>query len=492
MPDANTANAGKEEPGESFRLRKQISVFSKILFLLFTAAACTLGGAGTGLLPLYDGFYTLGNPIVSQKYTADPAVCAFNDRVYVYMSHDLDGQSSYVMNDMTIVSSDDLANWTDHLEPFKVPRDASWATYAWAPAVVYRNSTYYLYFGNGADGIGVVTSTGPTGPWSDPLGKALVTHSTPGASGVQWCFDPAVFIDDDDEAYLYFGGGGPGNSRVIRLNKDLISVNGSAREISNSPPHYFEAPYMHKHNGKYYFSYSSDFSAGAARIDYMMSDDPMTGFEHKGTIFDGPPDNGGNNNHASIMEWNGEWYLAYHNRRQALLDYGDPGYMAYHRSVCLDKLYYNPDGTIVKVIPTEAGVAQVKYLDPYSTVQAETMHRQYGIKTARFAGGIVAVCKIDDGDLVKYKGVDFGAAGASSLTLNVSGATGGAIEVYTDLSPSGGLLAGVCNIPPTGSDDAWTTVACALNQIVTGVHDVYFKFKGPGSNLFNLDWWRCQ
>ncbi|MBN2353801.1 MAG: family 43 glycosylhydrolase [Spirochaetales bacterium] len=433
-------------------MRKHISIFAKIFSLLFTAAACTLGGGGSGLLPLYDEFFTLGNPIVSQKYTADPAICVFNNRVYVYMSHDLDGQSSYVMNDMTIVSSDDLANWTDHLEPFTVPQCASWAAYAWAPAVVFRNSTYYLYFGNGANGIGVVTSDNPTGPWSDPLGQALVTRSTPGASGVQWCFDPAVFVDDDDQAYLYFGGGGPGNSRVIKLNADMISVSGFAQEISPAPPHYFEAPYMHKRNGKYYFSYSSDFSAGAARIDYMMSDNPMTGFVYKGTIFDGPPDNGGNNNHASIVEWNGGWSLAYHNRRQALLDYGDPGYMTYHRSVCLDALYYNPDGAIAKVIPTEAGAAQLEYLNPYSTVQAESMHRQYGTKTAGFAGGIVAVRAIDDGDLVKYKGADFGAAGASSLEASVSGATGGSIELHLDMSPSGGVLVGSCDIPPTGSE----------------------------------------
>ena len=103
----------------------------------------------------------------------------------------------------------------------------TWANRAYAPDMIYRNGNYYLYFPDGANAIGVAVSSSPTGPFTDPLGRALVSRSTPNAN-VQWLFDPGVFIDDDGQAYLYFGGGGPGNARVIRLNSDMISTSGSA------------------------------------------------------------------------------------------------------------------------------------------------------------------------------------------------------------------------------------------------------------------------
>ncbi|MBN2351583.1 MAG: family 43 glycosylhydrolase [Spirochaetales bacterium] len=484
-------------------------LFASLACLLALTAGCATGGTGAStekpapepapkpkpaamtLRPLYDSFFTRGNPIISQKYTADPTICVFNKRVYVYMSHDLDKQTDYQINDTTIISSDDLANWTDHLEPFKVPECASWARFAYAPTTVYRNKKYYLYFGNGGGGIGVATSDTPTGPWSDPRGSVLVSPATPGAD-VKWCFDPAVFIDDDGQAYMYFGGGGPGNSRVIKLNKDMISVDGPAREIQAPPDRFFEALYMNKRKGIYYLTYSSDFSKGPARIEYMMSTNPMTGFVYKGVVFDNPPYNQNNNNHASIVEYKGEWYLAYHNRAQAILDYANSGYAAYHRSVCLDKIEFNPDGTIKKVMPTLQGVPQLKYLNPYAVNQAETMHRQYGIKTKEFADGIIAVTDVDGGDIVKYKGVDFGKGGARALEARVSGAAGGVIEVYLDLTAEGGEPVGSIAVASTGGDETWTAVSGSLGAKVTGVHDVYLKFKGDGKSLFNLDWWRFK
>ncbi|HPD18265.1 MAG TPA: family 43 glycosylhydrolase, partial [Candidatus Goldiibacteriota bacterium] len=174
------------------------------------------------------------NPLIYQKYTADPTAHYVNNRMYIICSHDLDSQSgSYDMYDLTLISSDDLVNWTDHGEVISVPRDASWASLAWAPAMIYRNGYYYIYFGNGANNIGVLRSTSPTGPYTNPVGGPLITRSMSNCN-VAWLFDPAVFIDDDGQAYLYFGGGGEGNARVIRLNTDMISVNGAAVTI-NAP-----------------------------------------------------------------------------------------------------------------------------------------------------------------------------------------------------------------------------------------------------------------
>ncbi len=207
-----------------------------------------------------------------------------------------------------------------------------------------------MYFGNGGGSVGVLRSTSPTGPYTDPLGHALITSSTPGCSGMTYIFDPAAFIDDDGQAYCYFGGGGPGNARVIKLNSDMISVNGSA--VTIDAPRYFEAPFMNKYNGTYYFSYSTDFSASPdASIDYMTSSNPMTGFTHRGTILYNPPNNCGNNNHASIVNIGSNYYIAYHDRSLSNLKLGNCNGI-YQRSVCLDKLYFNSDGTIAVVTPT--------------------------------------------------------------------------------------------------------------------------------------------
>ncbi|MBN2441208.1 MAG: family 43 glycosylhydrolase [Spirochaetales bacterium] len=308
--------------------RKSICIIQMIIILFI----CALNG------------YT-DNPIVNYVYTADPAGFVANNRLYVICSHDLNDQTGYDMHDYYLFSSADLINWQDHGIVFDARRDTSWAWLAYAPDMVYRDGKYYLYFPNGADSIGVVTGDSPEGPFTDPLGTSLVNKNMPHCD-VQWCFDPGVFVDDDGQAYLYFGGGGPGTARVIRLNNDMISVSGEA--VTIDAPKFFEASYMHKRNGIYYFSYSSDFSEGAATIEYMTSDNPMTGFEYQGTILANPWDNLGNNNHHSIVEYDGQWYIFYHNR--AVSD------AVYQRSVCIDYLYYNSDGTIRPVNATQEGV----------------------------------------------------------------------------------------------------------------------------------------
>lgn len=266
------------------------------------------------LLPIiFFGTVIFGyNPLIYQKYTADPTACWFNNRMYIYCSHDQTGATGYNISDVTLMSSDDLVNWTDEGEAVKAS-NTTWAGLTYAPDCVYRNGYYYVYFGNGGGSVGVVRSANPTGPFTDPLGHALITSSTPGCSGMTYIFDPAAFIDDDGQAYCYFGGGGVGNARVIKLNSDMISVNGSA--VTIDAPRYFEAPFMNKYNGTYYFSYSTDFSASpAASIDYMTSSNPMTGFTHRGTVLYNPPNNCGNNNHASIVNIGSNYYIAYHDR----------------------------------------------------------------------------------------------------------------------------------------------------------------------------------
>ena len=164
------------------------------------------------------------NPLISHKFGADPWALVYDGRVYVYTTHDIleyDKKGNIVdntyakINKISVISSDDLRNWTDHGE-IKVagPEGAAkWATQSWAPAVAHKvidgKDKFFLYFSNNASGIGVLESDSPVGPWRDPIGKPLISRSTPGVEGVVWLFDPATLVDDDGKAYIYFGGGIP-------------------------------------------------------------------------------------------------------------------------------------------------------------------------------------------------------------------------------------------------------------------------------------------
>lgn len=282
-------------------------------------------------------------PIVSHRYLADPAVLVHNGRVYLYCSNDNENpptdNGGYQMSSLVCVSSSDLKNWTDHGVVLDVPRDASWAGLSWAPSIVEKDDQFYLYFSNGASGIGVAVADSPTGPFTDPIGGPLVDSNTPGVLPAEniWIFDPMTFIDDDGQAYMYFGGNGENNMRIIELRGDLISTRGEA--TSFFVPNFFEAAWMHKRNDTYYFSYSTNPSNGI-RIDYMTSDNPTTGFIYEGVVSPQPPENN-NNNHHAIFEFDGKWYQAYHNRSVAIENGIPPGY---RRNLCLDQLFYNSDG----------------------------------------------------------------------------------------------------------------------------------------------------
>lgn len=429
-------------------------------------------------------------PIFYQRYAADPTALEYNGRLYLYGSHDVyQAGAGYIINDITCISTDDMKNWTDHGEVFNATTDTSWATLAWAPSVVYRNNKFYMYYGNGASGIGVAVSDSPTGPFKDTRTGPLVSGSTSGVNPPSgfWCFDPCAFIDDDGQAYLYFGGNGEGNTRVIKLNSDMVSINGSASQIT--APRFFEASYMHKYNGKYYFTYSTDFSQGAATIDYMVSSSPTTGFEYKGTVLANPPSNDYNNNHQSIFSYKGNWYIAYHNRALAAQNGLTSDVRVYQRNMCVDRLYYNTDGTIQQVQSTTNGLSQLKYVSPYVTNEAETMSQEYGIQTEGCSEGGRDVGYIENGDWIKVTGVDFG-TGAGTFEARVASYTsGGNIEIRLDSST--GTLVGTCTVGGTGGWQTWVTKSSSVSG-ATGVHDLYLKFTGGSGYLLNVNWWKFK
>jgi arabinoxylan arabinofuranohydrolase len=237
---------------------------------------------------------------------------------------------------------------------------------------------------------------------------------------------------------------------------------------------------MHKRNDIYYFSYSDDFEVSGADIAYMTSSSPTAGFQYQGIILPSPPDNMGNNNHASIFEFENEWYIAYHSRNIANGDY-------LKRSPNLARLHYNTDGTIVRVTPTGAGVPQVRYGNPYQIVQAETLDRQSGIQTVRTGPGEVYVGFIQHGDWTQFTGFDF-AGGATEVEFRVASDTaGGQIELR--IGNANGALAGTCDVSGTGGWESWQAVRCPVTGL-NGIQTVVFRYIGGDDFLFNIDWYR--
>lgn len=425
------------------------------------------------------------NPIIQTKYTADPAPLVYNDTVFLYTSHDEDDAFGFKMQDWLLYTSTDMVNWTEHGVIASL-KDFRWVPYdngAWAPQCVRRNNKFYLYcpMPNGI-GIGVLVSDSPYGPFKDPIGKPLIKN------GVQ-DIDPTVLIDDDGQAYLYWGNP---DLYYVKLNEDMVSYSGGIVKEPTKPANYQEGPWVWKRNGHYYLSYAS--TCCPEGIGYAMSNSPTGPWEYKENIMDG--DKRSNGNHPGIIDYKGNSYVFGFN--YAILKQT----MAKHyerRSICLETLIYNADGTIQKLpFWTNSGVKQLGSLNPYKRVEAETMAWSEGVKT-EFAtewernvswdkGKKIAdrlfVTSIHHGDYIMVKGVDF-SKGASSVDVNVSSLFGGKIEIRTDKKD--GPLIGTVNINTSAEGDLWKTISTPVKNI-KGIHDVYFVFRGE-KDLFNFDWW---
>ena len=450
-------------------------------------------------------------PIFYQRYSADPWGLVYNGRLYLYCSHDrFEPGTRYIMNDITCISTVDMKNWTDHGEVFHV-KDSKWgAKLSWAPSVVLKDGNFYLYFGDGDKAIGVAVSDSPTGPFIDSNPKPVIDKNTPGVllldsegnpkpndkntpgklNGSEnwgfWCFDPSVLIDDDGQVYMYFGGAHPDNSRVIKLKSNMVEPDGSAIKVNT--PGFFEASYVHKYKGKYYYSYSGHYFNKPTNIEYVVSDNPMSGFDNVGIVMKNPPVNDGYNHHQSIFTFGGNWYMAYHNRQLAHDNsISDIPAREFMRSVCIDQLFYNEDGTIQVVIATKDGLEQLKNVNSYVLNEAETMAKSFGgINTTTLENGR-CVNEIRNGSWIMVKGVDFGEESKRTFEAKVaSGTVGGFIELHLD-SPDGKMI-GKARVGNTGGWDKWKNVSASIPTI-GGVHDLYLVFSGDMGNLMVFDNW---
>lgn len=302
------------------------------------------------------------NPIVTDIYTADPSVHYFEGKYWVYTTHDEPTASfDFDMRDWRVYSSTDLKEWTDHGVVMHI-KDIAWAKRdAWAVDVVERNGIFYMYFPVDKEYIGVATSTSPEGPFRDALGHPLVSRDMKNVPYLT--IDPTVLIDDDGEAYLYLGnddpiaafvmGGDPAKARktprVVKLKPNMVELDGEILDLKGIN-NFFEAPYIHKHNGVYYFSYAGN--GPFSTISYATADNPLGPFTMRGDIADRLKTPLSMTNHHSIIERDGQSYFFYHTTD---LSNGH----SFRRSVAIDKMHYNADGTIQKVRRTAMGVGDV-------------------------------------------------------------------------------------------------------------------------------------
>ncbi len=480
---------------------------------LFSANA--ISPVATLLFLVWSGVARADYPLFWQRYTADPWAVEYGGRIYIYCSHDTYDASrgyGYFMNDITCISSDDLKNWTDHGEVFSAS-DTKWgATFTWAPCVVERDDKFYLYYGDGGDAIGVAVAEDPTGPFFDNNDAPLVSRETPGVMRFDpdgnpvknspdvrgaldgseqwgmWCFDPSVLIDDDGSAYLYFGGAHPDNSRIIRLADDLTSVVGEAFKADT--PGFFEASCVHKYGGKYYYSYSGHYYNVPANIEYVASDRPDEGFSAPRVVMNNPPVNDGFNHHHCIFSFGGDWYMAYHNRQLAYENNeSDARAREYMRSVCLDRLFYADDGSIIPVAATRDGLPQLKNVDAFAWNEAETMAKCRKIGVVPVGDGKNrAVKPAGEGAFVEIRGVDFGAGGRQTFIARTAceGTCSGSVELRLQ-SPEG-LLVGMLPLSDE-SGGAWRDLSASVD-IPAGVFDLFLVFRDCDGAGLLLDAWR--
>lgn len=285
--------------------------------------------------------------------TADPSAHVWEDgKMYLYTSHDEECQQDFWMKNWHVFSSDNLVDWTDHGAVLSVD-DLNWAdNYAWAPDAAYKNGKYYLVFPAGTGhkdrvnpekstkwmGIGIAVSDSPTGPFKDAIGKPLWREP--------YANDPALFMDDDGKAFLYFHGTNF-DYYVVEMADDMRSIKGDFQkmDMGGYEPK-MEGPWVFKRGDKYYFTMPEN----NRELAYYMSDSPKGPWEYKGVFMEQENES---NNHHSIVEYKDQWLLFYHRWMKP----SESSCEKRQRYSTAEYLTFNEDGTIQNVERSEQGVA---------------------------------------------------------------------------------------------------------------------------------------
>lgn len=288
------------------------------------------------------------NPVIQHKFTCDPTSIVVQDRLFLYTGHDeaSAGAMEYEMNEWLVFSSKNLVEWTEHPVPLRAS-DFAWASGdAFASKVIVKDERYYWFVSvshghKNGKAIGVAVSDSPTGPFYDAIGSALITHDMlPSSKSALANLDPTVLIDDDGAAHMYWGNG---MCYYVKLKNSLLELDGNI--ISVDLPGFTEGSHIHKKDDWYYLSYGYGMPE---KVGYAMSRSAAGPWEFKGILNDVP--HNCITNRPCVVEFKGVPYFIYHNG--AL-----PGGGNHRRSVCIDRMQYNKDGTLKKVEMTALGVS---------------------------------------------------------------------------------------------------------------------------------------
>lgn len=294
------------------------------------------------------------NPIIEEVFTADPAAIVHGDTVYLYTGHDEapNNDRFFEMHDWLLFSSKDMKNWQAH-GPVLKATDFSWATGdAWASHVIERDGKFYFYstVRHNKDkpgfAVGVAVADSPLGPFKDAIGKALITNDMTTHTPNDWDdIDPAAFIDDDGQAYLFFGNS---VAKYVRLKDNMTELDGEIKTIELN--NFTEALWLHKKDDIYYLSYACGFPE---KICYSTSNSVHGPWQDKGIL----NEVAGNSetNHQAIIEFKGQGYFIYHTGALPPRE-GQASGGRFRRSVAIDPLHYNADGSLQRVIMTSEGI----------------------------------------------------------------------------------------------------------------------------------------
>ncbi len=433
--------------------------------------------------------FSAQNPIVQTAYTADPAPMVYNDRLYVYTTHDEDDSTWFTMNDWKVFSTNDMVNWTDHGVILSY-KDFDWAKRdAWAAQCVERNGKFFMYVpmisktnNKGAIGVGVADS--PFGPFHDPLGKPLVQS--------EWGdIDPTVFIDDDGQAHLYWGNP---KLKYVKLNENMISYSGDIVEVPMTeeafgkrdgkenperPTKYEEGPWLYKRKDLYYL-----FWPGGPLpefIGYSTSKSAQGPWKYGGIIM--PAEGKSFTNHPGVIDFRGKTYFFYHNG--AL-----PGGSGFTRSVSVQEINFNKDGSISPFKMTKGITKAIETVNPYAFNQAEMIAWSENIKSYQNKTAGVFIKAKKNGAYSSVKNVDFGKDGAKSFSARVGTTHNNGVTMDVRLDNPDGPIIGTVKVPLTGGDDRFETVTVNVSNKITGLHNLYFIFNGKAEkDIMFFDYW---
>ena len=397
------------------------------------------------------------NPILPlQHFVPDGEAREMPDgRLYLYGSYDISGDYTYCSEVLHVFSTDDLIHWEDHGVAFSC-EDVPWVANGamlYAPDCIHRDGKYYLYFclSDGSEGMAV--SESPAGPFGDPVRMELN-----GNDGI----DPAVFIDDDGQAYYFWGQfrlmGAKLNPDMATLDMESITTN-----IIDEQRHGFhEGASVRKYNGKYYLVYT-DISRGRATcMSYAVAENPLGPYTKGGVIVDNTGcDPQTWNDHGSIASYKDSWYVFYHRSSQN---------SKFNRRMCVEPIQFDADGKIAEVTMTTQGVeGPLKASEELEAARACRLG--YGAYIYPISEGVEVVGHLAHRAWMAYRYLEFNGETACEL-VGASATGGGKVEIWAD-----GDLIGVCEIPCTGGWQKWQTMSCEVKP-VHGVTALFLVLQG--------------